>query len=382
MLHVSTPEFIRQGGVVDAYFVRTKEILEAKGLEATVRMEVSVKDLPAGWSWGVLAGLEELAWLTRNLDVRIRSLPEGSIFETYQPVMDIEGRYLDFGHLETAILGLLCQASGVATMAARCRKAAGKKTLFSFGARRMHPAIAPMLERNAYIGGCDGVAVEAGAALVGLKPVGTMPHALIIIMGDTVEALQAFDQVIDPSVPRVALVDTFQDERFEAVRVAKALGDRLWGIRLDTPRSRRGDLARIVEEVRWELNRAGFSHVQIMVSGGLDECEVAALNPFVDGFGVGTAISNAPVVDFSMDIVEIDQQPVSKRGVKSGAKDLYRCTGCRARQIMPAGQTPPPCSCGHTWDSLLLPLDSAKPVARDIRNHVLRELAHYELSRS
>ena len=379
MLHVSAPEFIRQGGMADAYFVRTRQILEAKGLDTMVRMEISVKGLPAGWSWAVLAGIEELTWLTKDLNVKIRSLSEGTIFRTHQPVLDITGRYLDFGSMETAILGLLCQASGVATMAARCRKAAGPKSLFSFGARRMHPAIAPMLERNAYIGGCDGVAVAAGADLVGLKPVGTMPHALIILMGDTVEATQAFDQVIDPSVPRVALVDTFQDERFEAVRVAKAMGDKLWGIRLDTPRSRRGDLARIAEEVRWELNLAGYSRLKILVSGGLDEYEVAALKPYVDGFGVGTSISNAPVVDFSMDIVEIDGQPVSKRGVKSGAKDLFRCTGCRKDLILPAGATPPPCSCNRPWKRLLNDLEPESPPAVDIRNHVLQELSHHGL---
>src|SRR5436190_1151227 len=83
-----------------------------------------------------------------------------------------------FGVLETALLGLLCQASGVATVAARCKIAAEGRPVFSFGARRMHPAISPMVERSAYIGGCDGVASVKSAEVIGIQPVGTMAHAV------------------------------------------------------------------------------------------------------------------------------------------------------------------------------------------------------------
>src|SRR5690606_27067049 len=126
--------------------------------------------------------------------------------------------------LETAMLGLLCQASGVATKAARIRRLAGDKTVVSFGARRVHPAVAPVIERAAYIGGCDGVSVVMAAELLGEDPTGTTPHALILLMGDTVDAMLAYDRVLPPDVPRIALIDTFQDEKFEAIRVAEALG--------------------------------------------------------------------------------------------------------------------------------------------------------------
>ena len=128
---------------------------------------------------------------------------EGTLFGSYQPVMEIHGKYLDFGRYETTLLGFMCQASGVATMAARCRKAAGDRQVISFGARRMHPTVAPLVERNAYIGGCDGVSVGLGANLVGIEPTGTMPHSLILIMGDTVSATRAFHEVIEPHVKRL-----------------------------------------------------------------------------------------------------------------------------------------------------------------------------------
>ncbi|MFH1135869.1 MAG: nicotinate phosphoribosyltransferase [Pseudomonadota bacterium] len=379
MLHIADFEEIRNGEVVDVYFTRAKAILEAKGIDARVRAEFFAKALPHGWPWAVFAGLEEASELIQGLDLNVRAMPEGTIFRPGETVLEIEGRYLEFGGLETAILGLICQASGVATKAARCRKAAGTKGLFSFGARRMHPAIAPMLERNAYIGGCDGVAVKKGADLIDQEPVGSMPHALILLMGDTVKATLAFDEVIDPRVNRISLVDTFQDEKFEALRVARALGDRLWGVRLDTPGSRRGNFAQIIEEVRWELDLAGFENVKIVVSGGLDEKELAALAPLVDVFGVGTAVSAAPVVDYSMDIIEIEGRPLAKRGKKSGAKDVFRCPGCGIDQVVPLGQPVRPCSCGGRPVSLLAPLPGERIPAREIRERVLKQLSQFPL---
>src|SRR5205814_10516607 len=103
-----------------------------------------------------------------------------------------------------------------------------------------------------------------------------------------------------------------QDAKCGALRVPEALGDDLYAVRLDTPSSRRGDLYRIVEEVRWELALRGFGHVKILASGGIDEYEILRLNPVVDGYGVGTSIANAPVVSFALDIMEIEGRPMAK----------------------------------------------------------------------
>src|SRR5207245_5069469 len=107
----------------------------------------------------------------------------------------------------------LCQASGIATMATRCRLAARNRPVYSFGARRMHPAIAPMIERAAYVGGCDGVAAVKSAELIGLDPVGTMAHALILILGEE-RAWRAFDRVVDPRLRSVAVGGPFQARTF------------------------------------------------------------------------------------------------------------------------------------------------------------------------
>lgn len=383
MFHVAGEDEIRDGKVTDVYFARTLEILKAKGVDKEVRAEFFAKKLPGGHRWGVLAGVEEVARLMEGRAVDIRCMAEGEVFMPWEPVMEVRGMYSEFCLFETALLGLICQSTGVATRAARMRLAAGDRLIVSFGARRMHPAVAPMIERAAFIGGCDGVSVVASAELLEVDPMGTMPHALILVMGDTVEAARAFDEVMAPSVKRVALIDTFNDEKLEALRVAEAMGERLFGLRLDTPASRKGDFFRIFEEVRWELDLRGYKNIKLFASGGLDEDEVRRLVPVVDAFGVGTSISNAPVVDFAMDITEIDGRPVAKRGKWSGAKDVLSCTACAMRKTVPMGMKEK-CPCGGEVESLLAPLIEKGRVVReleapaDIRRRVLERIRGLE----
>ena len=335
MFHIASEDDIKKGRLTDIYFKRTEEILKVKKKNPVVKAEVSLKSFPQGYRWGILAGIEESIRLLADLNkISIRCMPEGTVFKDYEPVMVIEGRYLDFGVYETALLGFLCQSSGIATKAARCKLAAGEKLIYNFGARRVHPAITPMVERCAYIGGADGVSTTIGAEIIGREPVGTMPHALILIIGDTVEATKAFDEVIEPKIKRISLVDTFNDEKFEAIRVAEVLGKSLFGIRLDTPASRRGNFKKILEEVRWELDVRGFEDVKIVVSGGLDEDNVLDLKNIVDAFGIGTAISGASVIDFSLDIVEIEGEKIAKRGKMSGAKKVLRCSNCFSDKVV------------------------------------------------
>lgn len=385
MLHTASAQQIRDGLVTDVYFERTEKILKAKGIDKEVRAEFIAKGLPSNWIWAVFAGVEECVSLLKDLPVNVRVMQEGTLFAPHQPVMEIHGKYLDFGRYETTLLGFICQASGVATMAARCRKAAGKRQVFSFGARRMHPAIAPLVERNAYIGGCDGVSAGLGARLLGMEPVGTMPHALVLIIGDTVEATKAFHEIIEPRVKRVSLIDTFNDEKIEAINVANALGQDLYAVRLDTPGSRRGDFLEIMAEVRWELDLRGYQHVKIIISGGLDEYGILKYNELSDAYGVGTAISNAPVVDFSMDIVEVDGKPVAKRGKRSGSKSVFRCQDCFEISVVPFSKEPPSCTCGGETREILEPIVSkgemkiTLPPPKSIRDFVIEQLTKVEL---
>ena len=383
--NIASDDEIRSGKVTDVYFVRTVRTLLSAGIRKRVVMEVTASSLPDGYKWAVLAGIDEVAHLLEGKPVNVDCMPEGSIFHASEPVLRVEAEYTDFAIFETPLLGLLCQASGVATKAARCKKAAGDKLVVSFGARRMHPALAPMIDRAAFIGGCDGVAVIKSAELLGIEPVGTMPHALIIIVGDMVEALKLFDEFVEPGVRRTALIDTFGDEKFEALRAAEALGERLYAVRFDTPSSRRGNLLALLKETRWELDLRGYSHVKLYVSGGLDEYEIKRLNEVADAYGVGTSLSNAPVINFAMDIVEVEGEPIAKRGKASGVKDVYQCVECFRNIVVPANRSAPKkCQCGGSFVKLIQPLIrdgklvAELPSPAEIRERVMKALPRLE----
>ncbi|HKZ07664.1 MAG TPA: nicotinate phosphoribosyltransferase [Methylomirabilota bacterium] len=387
--HTASEADIKAGDVSDVYFARTVQILRAKRVNKRVKAEIRLKSFPqSDWSFGILAGIEEAATLLEGLPVDVWAMEEGTVFAPYEPVLMIEGAYLDWAEFETALLGFLCQASGIATKAARCKRAAGERQVISFGARRMHPALAPMIERNAFIGGCDGVAVTKAAELIDADPMGTIPHALVLMFGDTVDALRAFHEVVDPKVRRVALIDTLQDEKFEAIRVAEALGRDLYAVRLDTPSSRRGDFFRILEEVRWELDFRGFEHVKILASGGIDEYEILKLNSLVDGYGVGTSIANAPVLSFALDIMEIEGKPMAKRGKQSGAKQVWRIPGTVENHVLPAHKSAPIGPDGRKAEALLKPLLAGGRLARDlppprtIREYVIEQMARIDIGAS
>ena len=380
MFHTATPDQIKSGKVTDVYFDRTVKVLRARGLRKHVVAEVRAASLPNRHPWAVLAGIEETAHLLEGLPVRVASLVEGSVFRAGEPVLWIEGEYTEFAVFETPLLGMLCQASGVATKAARCRIAAVDRQLISFGARRMHPALAPMIDRNAFLGGCDAVSVVQSAECIGEQPVGTMPHALVLCVGAPVTAFKLFHEVVSPDVRRVCLVDTMHDEKFEAVAAAEALRDQLFAVRLDTPGSRRGDILRILQEVRWELDLRGFKHVKLFLSGGVDEAEIIHTRELVDAYGVGTSISNAPVINFAMDIVEVDGQPLSKRGKESGRKQLIRCHSCGQRIVVPVDQAQACPGCGGQAEGLLTPLLTEGalvrelPPVQELRRSVLSQL--------
>lgn len=389
MFYISSEDDIKSGKTTDIYFERTYKILKAKKINPKVKVEIFLKSFPNNYSWGVLSGVEESLKLLASIPgITVKCLPEGTVFKNFEPVMVIEGNYLDFGKYETPILGFLCHSSGISTKAARCKLAAGDKLVYNFGARRVYPAITQMVERCAFIGGLDGVSTIAGAEAIGEKPVGTMPHALVLIIGDTVKATDFFDEIIEKTVKRISLIDTLGDEKFEAIKVCEFMGKALYGVRLDTPDSRRGSFKRILEEVRWELNIRGFKNVKLMVSGGLDESDIIDLKYIADAFGIGTSISGARVLDFSLDIVEINGKKIAKKGKMSGAKKVLRCKQCFIDKVVLGEEIASKYVCsncnGNLEDIFVEAIISGKmlynfPSAQEIRGRVLSQFKYLEL---
>ena len=303
------------GETADIYFVRTVDVLRAEGVNPVATMEVfPTRD-------GILCGMEEVLTLLRQVlpegEREVWALAEGEPMKRKEVVLRITAPYQSYGVYETAYLGILSQCSGWATAARECVTAAAGVPVISFGVRHVHPLIAGIMDYAAMVGGCAGCSSISGARLSGTKPVGTMPHALILTLGDTIKATLAFDKHMPPEVPRISLVDTLKDEVEESVLVAKAMKGRLQGVRLDTPTERGRVTPDLVKEVRAHLDLAGYKEVKITVSGGLDP---ERLHYFleegapVDSFGVGSYISGTKPIDFTADLHQVAGKAVAKRG--------------------------------------------------------------------
>ncbi|MGI6697492.1 MAG: nicotinate phosphoribosyltransferase [Clostridia bacterium] len=309
-LHSATHEEILSGKTTDIYFIRTMEILTHMGLQDKV---VTAEIFPR--KAGIMAGIREAENILRDKNIKIWAIEEGASFEAVDTVMRIEGPYSEFGIFETVVLGCLSSASGWATAARDCRQACGDKPFVCFGSRHVHPAVAPVMERAAVIGGANNASCILGAKLMGKEPTGTVPHAAFIIAGDTLKVAEVYDSITAEEHSRIILVDTFKDEVEETLRVANRLKKRLGGIRLDTPSERGGVTPGLVRELRARLDQEGFNWVKIFVSGGLNPDKIRLLSEAgADAFGVGSYISSAAPIDMTMDIKEVEGKAIAKRG--------------------------------------------------------------------
>ena len=403
MFMYATFDELKQAKVTDIYFIRTKKILEEDGLSnVEVNMEVTMSSVPDHYKWVVFGGLKDSLKLLEGLPIDVYSIEEGTIVPQWDsngikvPVMFIQGPYGSFVEYETPILGFLATGTGIVTKAARIRKIAGNDIpLITFGARRAHPALAPFYDYYAYIGGFNGVSsILSAEKFLGKKPTGTMPHSLLIIYrfvkGDHAEGWKAYDKYMPPEVPRIMLSDTFSDEVEEVLRAVEAVGkDKIWGVRLDTPGSRKGNFGQIVREVKWKLRQRGYSNVKVFLSGGINEDSIKELiEAGADGFGIGSAIARADPVDFAMDITAIKKDgqwiPISKRGKYDGVKMLWRCIDSegKIRFIVAPIDSEPPCKDAEPLIKKVI--ENGKIIRKEktpdqIREYILNQLSYVDL---
>ena len=315
IIYSATHEEIYRGMTSDIYFIRTREILKHLNM---LEKKATIEVFPT--RAGVAAGLEEALNLLRYTDkgrgeLKVWSVPEGETMNEKEVILRVQGPYGWVGAYETAILGMLASSSGWATAARECKQVAGGKKVFCFGARHVHPAVAPVMERAALVGGVDGCSCILGAKLMDQHPVGTVPHAIFLLIGDTVDVAMNYHEIMDKEDLRIILVDTFKDEAEEALRVADALKENLAGVRLDTPGERGGVTPGLVKEVKARLKQAGYPEVKIFVSGGITAERIPLLSEAgADAFGVGSYITSTSPIDMTMDVKEVEGEPVAKRG--------------------------------------------------------------------
>lgn len=324
---------MRAGYYSDKYFVRAREVLLGEGLDPVVTMQVFQKH----HAW--VAGTDEaIAILKLCLsdgydfgDLDVRSLRDGDQAEPWEPVMHITGPYSAFSHLETLYLGVLARRTRIATNTRRVVEAAWPKPVLFFPARHDHWMVQTGDGWAAHIAGAIGVSTDAQASWWGSEGMGTVPHALIAAFGgDTVAATVAFARQIPESVSVISLVDFDNDSVATSLAVARALGPRLYGVRLDTSGTLvdrsvipqmgrfdpRGVTPQLVWNVRESLDREGFQHVRIVASGGFDVDKILRFERAgvpVDSYGVGSALVRG-TYDYTADVVKLEGRPLAKVG--------------------------------------------------------------------
>lgn len=324
-------EQIKQGHYTDAYFMRARDILRQDKRTPSVLMQFTGKK--EGWVGGIDEAIAVLKLCADDWNaLTVNALYEGDHFDGWGTVMTIEGPYEAFAHLETLCVGLLVRRTKICTNAKLICQAAQSKPVMFFGARDDVLSTQPGDGYSAMAGGVKMVSTDAQASLFGGKAVGTIPHALIAAFGgDTVKATKRFAETIE-GVDVIALVDYNNDCVKTSLDVARALDDRLWGVRLDTSENMvdksvvsqmgtfkpTGVNPSLVWNVRNALDAEGFGDVKIIVSGGFD---VPRIHHFeeegipVDGYGVGAAMFDGHF-DFSADVVQVNGKPEAKTGRK------------------------------------------------------------------
>jgi nicotinate phosphoribosyltransferase len=262
--------------------------------------------------------------------LRVSALRDGDRVDAWEPVVEVTGPYRLIAHLESVYLGVLARRTLVASNVRRVVDAAGGKPVLFFADRFDHWAAQGGDGYAAFVGGAQGVATDAQAAWWGERGLGTIPHALIATFGgDTVAAVAAFARRF-PGVPLIALVDFDNDSVATSLACARAFGERLWGVRLDTSAtmvdralwSEMGEFAptgvnrRLVEKVRQALDAEGFEHVRVLVSGGFTAERIAAFEAAgvpVDSYAVGSALLKGNA-DYTADVVLREGRPCAKVG--------------------------------------------------------------------
>jgi nicotinate phosphoribosyltransferase len=330
---------IRAGYYSDAYFNSTKELLEASERHPRVLMQVFQKhDSLLGGIDEAIAVLkigaghrgDDGVWVPGFDQLEVVALYEGDAIAPHEPVLTIEGDYALFAHLETVFLGCLARRSRVMRNVRAVVDAARGKPILYFPARHDHWLVQTGDGWAAHVAGAIGVSTDAQASWWGGRGIGTVPHGLIAAYGgDTVDAARAFAARFGGDTNVTVLVDFDNASLATALAVADALGEDLWGVRLDTSErlvdatladlgddAERGVSVELARRVRQGLDDAGHDHVRIVVSGGFDAERIAAFEAAaapVDAYGVGSSLLRGQN-DFTADIVRVDGRPCAKVG--------------------------------------------------------------------
>jgi nicotinate phosphoribosyltransferase len=330
-------EKMREGYYADAYFNHARATLLQDDRHPRVVLQVFQKK--SAWLGGMDEAIAILKLCSYDWDgLTVHALHDGDRIEPWETVMTIEGDYTLFAHLETAYLGVLSRRTLITSNVVRVLEAANGKPLIFMPARHDHHRVQTGDGYAAYVAGRVvgapiGVTTDEQASWWGGRGIGTVPHSLIASYGgNTVLAATKFAEWASEDMNITVLVDFENNSVETALEVARALGPKLWGVRLDTSEmlvdrslwEELGDFKptgvneRLVRKVRNALDDDGFEHVKIVVSGGftIDKIkEFEEQSVPVDAYGVGSSLIRGSN-DFTADLVLTDGRPSAKVGRK------------------------------------------------------------------
>ena len=321
---------IRSGYYSDAYFNFARDTLLADGRHPRVLMQVFQKNE------AILGGMDEAIAVLKLCShdwgaLEAHALHDGDPVEPWETVLTIEGDYTLFAHLETVYLGVLSRRTLVSTNVRRVVEAAAPKPILFFPARHDHWLVQTGDGYAAHVAGAIGVSTDAQSSWWGGQGIGTVPHSLIASYGgETVAAAERFAAWAPADMNVVVLVDFDNDSVRTSLEIARALGPKLWGVRLDTAEQLvdrslwdelgdfdpRGVNARLVRKVRAALDAEGFEAVKIVVSGGFTVEKIRAFERAsvpADVYGVGSSLLRGSN-DFTADIVRVEGKATAKVG--------------------------------------------------------------------
>jgi nicotinate phosphoribosyltransferase len=328
-------EKMRAGYYTDAYFNHARAALLQDGRHPRVVMQVFQKK--SSFLGGMDEAIAILKLCSHDWDaLTVHALYDGDHLEPWESVLTIEGDYTLFAHLETLYLGVLARRTLITTNTVSVLEAANRKPIIFMPARHDHHRVQTGDGYAAFVAGRIvgapvGVTTDEQASWWGGRGIGTVPHSLIASYGgNTVLAATKFAEWASEDINITVLVDFENHSVDTALEVARALGPRLWGIRLDTSESlvdqslweELGDFKptgvneRLVRKVRDALDRDGFEQVKIVASGGFTIEKIREFEQRgvpVDAYGIGSSLIRGSN-DFTADIVLTDGRPSAKVG--------------------------------------------------------------------
>jgi nicotinate phosphoribosyltransferase len=373
MLESPSADDIASGGVTDHCCTLSLQVLRRLGIERrNVTLEAHVRKFPVGIERGIFFGLHDVMAILGKRPVRVWSLPQGSFFQAGDPVVVIEGPAEDLAIVRPALTGVLTFGSSIVSRANRFVAAAAGKPVLFFGLRKVHPAHVRQYLECAYVAGMEIDATpQSAAVLARFDLADCQEHFTNLVANDPADSWAAFLDLPRQDGPMFIVLDNDDDPVAEVRRAVEKFGPKLKGVLIDTDSSRRGNFAAILAEVSWRLRLMDRADLKLCVTGNVTPSLVQETAAMVASYGVGLSVLDAPLFDFSLQVVAVDGKPRSKIGVRPGKKDLFVCSTCGRSTAGLFGETLQ--CCGKPMRALMSKADpTAKVDLPAIRDEIRR----------